>query len=108
MADPTTSSSQTGNGKSGVPLLLRVACGVIASGFSSWVLNWCSLHGVDFKVFGINSELVKSTIDSTLTGVFVAPECIPLAIAGVILGIRQGFQIIWRSVSQPLPPNPKE
>lgn len=106
MSDPSNQGlSSTGNGKTGVPLLLRVACGVVASGVSGWVLNWFSLHGVDFKVLGIDSEFVKSSIESTLTGLFVAPECIPLAIAGTILGIRKGFRIIWRSVTEALPPN---
>lgn len=105
MSDPSTQgSSPTGNGNSGPPLWLRIVIGAIASGVTGWSLNWFSLHGVDFKVWGVNSEFIKSTIESILTGVFVAPECIPLAIAGCILGIRQGWRIIWHSVTETLPP----
>lgn len=103
MPDPTSSSSQTGNGKQ-VPLWLRIIFGVIASGITSWSLNFASLHGVDFKTFGINSEIIKSTIESTLTGVFIAPECIPLAIAGVIVGIRLGLRTIVNAFTEKLPP----
>ena len=94
--------------KKQVPLFMRIVLGACASATSGFVLTWASLHGVDFKTLGINSEVVKSGIEGTLTGIFVAPECIPLAIAGVIYGCRKGFRIIWQSVTSPLPPETKE
>lgn len=52
----------------------RILAGVIAAGMSSWLLTWCSLHGVDFKTFGVDSELIKSSITGSLVGFFIAPD----------------------------------
>lgn len=105
MADQTTSFSQTGNGKSGPPLWLRVTIGAIASGVTGWGLNWFSLHGVDFKVLGIDSEFIKSTIETLLTTVIFYPECIPLTIAAAILFVRKGARVVMNAFTEQLPPD---
>lgn len=109
MSDPTNQGlSQTGDGKSGPPLWVRIVVGAVASGITGWALNFLSLAGVDFKVLGINSEFVKSTIESLLTGVYIAPECIPLAFATFVFSIRLGWRTAMSGFSKPLPPETKE
>lgn len=89
------------------PIWVRIVCGMVASGFSGWFLNFLSLHGVDFKVLGVDSEFVKSSIESTLTGIGTAPECIPLAIAGIIVSLRLACRTIRDAFTKPLPPDDK-
>jgi hypothetical protein len=101
-------NTSTADDKKQVPLFLRIALGSAASAASGFILTWCSLHGVDFKTFGISSEVVKSTIEGTLTGIFVAPECIPLAVAGFIYGILLSGRTIMGGFTKPLPLEQKE
>ena len=103
-----TNAPSDDDNKKQVPLFMRIVLGACASATSGFVLTWASLHGIDFKTFGINSEVVKSGIEGTLTGIFVAPECIPLAIAGVIYGVRLSGRTIMGGFTKPLPPEQKE
>lgn len=90
--------------KKEVPLIARILLGVTASSTTSWMLTFGSLHGIDFTTLGISSEVIKSTITGGLTGVFVAPECIPLAIAGCILSLRLANRTIKNALTKDLPP----
>ena len=103
MTDTTTPDD-----KKQVPLFMRIVLGACASATSGFVLTWCSLNGVDFKTLGISSEVIKSGIEGTFTGIFVAPECIPLAVAGFIYGVRLSGRTIMGGFTKPLPPEQKE
>lgn len=78
-----------------VPLFVRIVSGILASGATSLILTMCSMSGTNFELAGVNSELIKASITGSLTGIFVAPECIPLAIAGFIIS----FRLAWRTVA---------
>lgn len=45
--------------------------GILAAICASYMMNWLSLHGVNFEVWKIPSELVKATIIGHLVGFFV-------------------------------------
>lgn len=80
--------SQGGNGK--------IVAGILAAGATSYIMNWFSLHGVNFEVFGVDSEIVKSSLIGTLAGVFVGltPQHLVQNIVSFIYFIRQSYRDI--------------
>lgn len=103
-----TTIKQVIDNKPNVSVITRVMLGVASSAVTSFLLTWCSLHGYDFKTLGVDSEGIKSTITGSITGVAVAPECIPMAIAAFIIYWRKAGRIISKSVTEELPPDQKE
>lgn len=78
--------------------LPRIMAGAIAGGISSWCLNWASLHGVDFKTFGVDSEYVKGAITGTLTGFFVAPDTFVFILRNFLIWCHDTAVMLWRAV----------
>lgn len=73
----------------------RLVVGAVGGGLSSFLLTQLSLHGVDFKELGIDSEIVKSAITATIVGLLVAPRNILFTIRDSILFARYALKIIW-------------
>ena len=48
----------------------KVGASILASWVASYTMTQFSLHGVDFSILGVSSEVVKSTIVGTLAGFF--------------------------------------
>lgn len=65
---PTNQQIASAEGKTGHG---KIVAGIIASGLTNYVMNQASLHGINFELIGISSEVVKATIDGTLVGVIV-------------------------------------
>lgn len=82
------------------PSLKRIASGALAGGISSYLLTWCSMHGVDFKVFGFDSELVKGAVTTTLTGFFVAPDTLVFLIRDILIWCHVSGASIWKAATQ--------
>lgn len=101
MPDPINNDDE----KKGVPLLVRIFLAWVASSASAFILTWCSMHGIDFQVWKIDSEVVKANITGILTGVATAPECIPLGIAALILFLRKAWRTIRNAATRNLPPD---
>jgi len=80
--------------------LSRAFAGAIAGGFTSWFLTWCSIHGVDFKTFGVDSELIKGGITGTLTGIFVAPDTLVFALRDFFIWCHTSFNILRQAAEQ--------
>ena len=78
--------------------LLRIVIGVFAGFFSSYLLNQCSLHGIDFKTAGVDSEVVKSALQGTVIGLLVAPRNIVYSVVDGILFVRFFFTNVWKAI----------
>ena len=74
----------------------KVVAGIIAAGVTSYLMNWCSLHGVDFKVFGLDSELIKSSLVGTIAGTVIGftPKNIVQDIVNIIIFVRLSYRKI--------------
>lgn len=68
MTDITNQQIAKAEGQTG---LGKVGSGIISGLLASYIMNQASLHGVDFQLLGISSELIKSSIEGLLVGVFV-------------------------------------
>lgn len=77
---------------------VRLAAGAVAGGFSSYLLTQLSLHGVDFRELGIDSEIVKSTITGFLVGIVVAPRNIIFTLRDSILFCRFACKVLWDAI----------
>ena len=75
----TSNTDQSGYGKLGAAMA--------ASWGASYAMTQLSLHGVDFTEFGVNSEIVKSTIVGGLVGAFTwaTPHNLVQSITNAIL-----------------------
>jgi hypothetical protein len=90
----------------------KVVGALIAGGVSSYVMNWFSLHGVNFEMSGIipgvtvSSEVVKSVINSTIEGavVWLTPQHFIAAITDSIRWLRSAKKQITDAARDPLPP----
>lgn len=89
--------------KKQMSLLTRFILGFLASGITTWTLTFCSLHGIDFTVWFVNSEAMKAAIVAFLTGVAGTPECIPKSIAIFIIFCRMSGRTIKNALTRPLP-----
>lgn len=61
----TSNAPQNGSGMS------KIIAGILAAGITSYTMNWFSLHGVDFKTLGMDSEVVKASLIGTIAGTIV-------------------------------------
>lgn len=89
--------------KPDVPLHIRIFGGIFSAAVSSFFLTWCSLHGIDFKTLGVDSEGIKAAITGAITGVAVAPESVPIALAAFILYWRKAWRIVFKAATENLP-----
>ena len=64
----TNVQDATNQGKTGFG---KMSASVFAGFLSSFLMNQASLHGVDFTLAGVPSEVVKSGLDGALIGFFV-------------------------------------
>jgi hypothetical protein len=78
--------------------LVRIFTGILAGFVSSYVLNQCSLHGVDFKTMGVDSEIVKSGLEGTIVGFLMAPKNLVYATVDGILFVRFFFANVWKAI----------
>lgn len=78
----------------------RILAGVVAAWISSWFLTWCSLRGVDFKTFGIDSELVKSSITGSLVGFFIAPDTLFAGIRDFIIWLVDWYKSLRQAATE--------
>lgn len=90
-----TSNQQTAKdeGKRG---LGKVGAAILSGIVTTYIMNKASLHGVDFTLLGIPSELVKSTIDGTIIGTLVG-----FTPAHFVAGILDGVVFVrtsWRKI----------
>lgn len=71
ISQPSNQDMATAQGKKGMG---KVWSTILAAMITTYIMNQFSLHGVNFELdiggVKISSELVKSTIDGTLTGFF--------------------------------------
>lgn len=75
----------------------RIGAGILSGAISTFIVNQFSLHGVDFKLLGIPSEVVKSCIDGTLVGFFIGltPDHFVAFVRDVIIFVKQSLRS-WR------------
>jgi hypothetical protein len=78
--------------------LVRIMTGIVSGFISSYILNQCSLHGVDFKTLGVDSEIVKSSLEGTIVGILIAPKNLVYASVDAILFVRFFFANIWKAI----------
>lgn len=74
----------------------KIVSGILAAAVTSYFMNWCSLRGVDFKILGVDSEIVKSSLIGTLSGIFIGftPHNFVQSVVAAILFIRGS----WRKI----------
>lgn len=79
----------------------KIVAGILAAGVTSYIMNWCSLHGINFQTFGVDSEIVKSTLIGTIAGVFVGftPAHLVQDIIDAILFIRSSYRKICNAAT---------
>lgn len=88
--------SDRGSDKLGV--LTRLVVGFISGGLTSYILTQCSLRGVDFSTSGIDSEIIKGTINGTIVGFVVAPRNIIYTLCDGILFVRFAARTLWLAI----------
>jgi len=84
----------------------KIVSGILAAGLSSYLMNWFSLHGVDFEALGFPSEMVKASLIGTLTGLFVGltPHNFVQYVIAVIYFIRTSYRkIVSAATTDKLP-----
>ena len=92
---PTKNSDNVGNagnaGNGG-----KIGAAFLAAWGASYIMTQMSLHGVDFKVMGVDSEIVKSTIIAHLVTFFVwaTPRNLLAWFIGVIRAIKDAIHQI--------------
>lgn len=62
---------------------------IISAWLASYIMTQCSLHGIDFKTFGVDSEMVKSTIIATAVSFISKPKTFVSTISDGILFVRE-------------------
>ena len=99
MSDTTADQSSPVAGLSKPPVgFSRIMAGAVAGGISCWCLNWASLHGVDFKTLGVDSEYVKGGITGSLTGFFVAPDTLLYMMRNFLISCHKWWKILKRAL----------
>lgn len=88
-----------------VSAFTRMIIGAIAAWVSSYLLNQLSLAGVDFKTLGLNSEMVKSTIEGVFVGLAVTPKNLVYSIRDGILFTRFALKTWHDALFNPPPSN---
>lgn len=72
----------------------RIAAGILSGFLSTFIMNQASLHGVNFELAGVPSEVIKSCIDGTLIGFFVGltPDHFVAFVRDVIVFVKQSLR----------------
>lgn len=75
----------------------KTGAAIIAAGMASYFMTYCSLHGIDFEVIGIPSELVKATIVGHMAGfiVWFTPQNFVQEVKNGILFVRGAIKTWW-------------
>ena len=83
----------------------KIVSGILAAATTSYFMNWCSLHGVDFKILGVDSEIVKSSLIGTLSGAFIGftPQNFVQSVVSVIVFLRGSWKKIEDAATENLP-----
>lgn len=90
MPDTTTSTpADKPDTKSGTGF--QIGASFLAAGIASYAMTQASLHGVNFEVLGVSSELVKATIIAHLVAFFTwaSPKNVSDAIRGAIIFVKK-------------------
>jgi hypothetical protein len=76
---------------------------MVASWAASYAMTQLSLHGVDFAVVGIDSEMVKSTIVGGLVGAltWATPRNIVQSITDTILFCKEAIMEWKNAINKP-------
>lgn len=93
-------------GKKGLGKIYAIVIGVMAS---TYITNWCSLHGVDFKFeyggVAISSEVVKSALETSIVTMLygATPEHFKAWCLDAILKVRISIKQFKEALTNPLP-----
>ena len=87
---------------SGAPGFGKMGIGILSGFFTTFLMNQASLHGIDFTVYGVSSEVVKSGLDGAIIGslVYLTPAHFVAAITDVIIFTKQTLRswgAAWRN-----------
>ena len=74
--------------------LKRIIIGAACGGLVSYALTQLSLHGVSFEEFGVNSEIIKGAITTTVTAYALAPILIIYKMRDIILWFWEARSIL--------------
>lgn len=90
---PSNQQIATAEGKAGHG---KIVSGIIAGIITSYIMNQASLHGINFELLGISSEIVKSTIDGSLIGVIIGltPSHFVAALCDMIIFFKTSIKQI--------------
>lgn len=98
MTDTSTVKKTASNVPESTNIGVRLIVSALVGAFTSYMLNKASLHGVDFEALGVSSELIKSSLIGTITGLVAAPRNIVFALRDGILFIRFAGTTIWQAI----------
>lgn len=78
----------------GKPGFGKIVAGVFSGFLTTFIMNQASLHGVDFTVDGVPSEVVKSGLDGALIGLFITatPSHFVASVADAIVFVKQSLR----------------
>lgn len=67
-----------------------IGASFLAAGVTSYLMTQASLHGVNFEVFGVSSEVVKATIIAHLVAFFTwaSPANVSATVRGAIVYVK--------------------
>lgn len=84
----TSSLPKGGNGK--------LVTGFIATGISIYTMNYFSLHGINFQLMGVDSEIVKASIIALVTTflTWLTPQHVVDKITAAIVFLKRAKQQI--------------
>lgn len=96
MSNPAPTNQQIAEDQ-GKPGLGKIGAGILSGFLTTFIMNQASLHGVDFTVEGIPSEVVKSGLDGALIGFFVTltPQHFVASVADSIIFVKRSLRS-WR------------
>ena len=81
----------------------KLGAAVAASWLASYAMTQMSLHGVNFTEFGVDSEIVKSTIIGGLVGffTFLTPRNFVESITNTILFCKEAITEWKNAINKP-------
>lgn len=79
-------------------IFARIAVSVLATSMTTYVLNQFSLHGWNFAALGVDSEIIKSSIEGTVAGVVAAPRNLILSLGNGLIFVRWSCVYLYRIV----------
>lgn len=99
MTDISNQQAAVQQGKTG---LGKIGSAILSGILTTYIMNQASLHGFDFTLCGIPSELIKSTLDGAIIGALVGftPNHVIASIVDGIVFIKTAWRQIvsaWNS-----------